>query len=257
MQGLFDPGINIIMSHINSYKGVITVSFGDHNHTGERAAYTVEELKMVANKFKNVEWVRLNDWLPGNIVDGEEALVLIVRDGLEQLGVDHWRAYEELSVLDWDRKGLSYGRLVNKHARWHLRFGETARDPAYLEGKGRIVEWSSVPLLGKVNDTLPEIMGEASRGLDCYSNYYYDLAKCGIGFHGDTERRKAAIFRFGGDAPLVYQWYVQGKQVGSPCKIQLKGGDFYFMTSKAVGWDWKRRKVPTLRHAAGGPKYVP
>lgn len=30
----------------------------------------------------------------------------------------------------------------------------------------------------------------------------------------------------------------------------------YIMSEKAVGYDWKKRKIPTLRHAAGADKYL-
>ena len=38
--------------------------------------------------------------------------------------------------------------------------------------------------------------------------------------------------------------------------IKLKDGDMYIMSEKAVGTDWKRRNIYTLRHSAGGPKYT-
>ena len=38
--------------------------------------------------------------------------------------------------------------------------------------------------------------------------------------------------------------------------FQINGGDMYIMSEKAVGNDWKRRSIPTLRHAAGGMKYL-
>jgi len=38
--------------------------------------------------------------------------------------------------------------------------------------------------------------------------------------------------------------------------IELRGGDIYIMSEKAVGTDWKKKNVPTLRHSAGSPKYT-
>jgi hypothetical protein len=35
----------------------------------------------------------------------------------------------------------------------------------------------------------------------------------------------------------------------------LNHGDIYIMSDKAVGYDWKKRKIPTLRHAAGCKKF--
>jgi len=34
-------------------------------------------------------------------------------------------------------------------------------------------------------------------------------------------------------------------------KINFNHGDIYIMSDKAVGNDWKKRKIHTLRHAAG------
>ena len=60
----------------------------------------------------------------------------------------------------------------------------------------------------------------------------------------------------GATTPLHYQWFHQGSPVGNRIKLRLHHGDFYVMSEKASGWDWKRRKVPTLRHAAGCKKYL-
>ena len=50
---------------------------------------------------------------------------------------------------------------------------------------------------------------------DCYmmkslgeGNYYYDIKKCGIGFHGDAERRKVVGIRLGDSIPLHFQWFL-------------------------------------------------
>lgn len=38
--------------------------------------------------------------------------------------------------------------------------------------------------------------------------------------------------------------------------MYLNSGDIYIMDEIATGNNWKLRKTPTLRHAAGAPKYV-
>lgn len=45
--------------------------------------------------------------------------------------------------------------------------------------------------------------------------------------------------------------FYQSKPIGPRMEIRLQPGDIYIMSEKAVGHDWKLRKVPTLRHAAG------
>jgi hypothetical protein len=55
---------------------------------------------------------------------------------------------------------------------------------------------------------------------------------------------------------LIYQWYKDGVKVGDPIKLLLNHGDVYIMSEKAVGFDWKKQKIYTLRHAAGSKKYT-
>ena len=87
-------------------------------------------------------------------------------------------------------------------------------------------------------------------------NYYFDVTKCGIGFHGDSERKKVVGVRFGASMPLHYQWFQDGSPVGRRQIINLHCGDLYVMSEKATGHDWKRRSQLTLRHAAGCSKFT-
>lgn len=68
---------------------------------------------------------------------------------------------------------------------------------------------------------------------------------------GDFERRIVVALRLGTSIPLHYQWFYRGEPVGARTIINLNHGDMYVMSEKAVGTDWKRRIIPTLRHAAG------
>jgi len=82
-------------------------------------------------------------------------------------------------------------------------------------------------------------------------NYYYDIQKCGIGWHGDGERRLVVGLRIGASIPLHYQWFHHSKPVGERQIINLSHGDVYVMSQKAIGTDWLQKLVPTLRHATG------
>ena len=55
---------------------------------------------------------------------------------------------------------------------------------------------------------------------------------------------------------MHYQWFLNSKPIGKRIKFELNDGDIYFMSKKAVGTDWKRKLIPTLRHAAGCKKYL-
>ena len=97
---------------------------------------------------------------------------------------------------------------------------------------------------------------EGAEELNGEANYYYDMSKCGIGYHGDAERKKVIAMRMGQSMPLYYQWFQNSKPVGERIKIELGDGDMYVMSEKAVGTDWLKKKTPTLRHATGCDKFT-
>ena len=55
---------------------------------------------------------------------------------------------------------------------------------------------------------------------------------------------------------LVFSWYHRFKKVGETYRHLLNGGDIYIMSEKAVGTDWKRSSIFTLRHAAGDDRLI-
>jgi hypothetical protein len=92
--------------------------------------------------------------------------------------------------------------------------------------------------------------------LEGEANYYYDISKCGIGFHGDGERKKVFAMRMGAPMPIYFQWFQRSAPVGNRMQFDLFDGDMYIMSEKAVGFDWLKKIVPTLRHATGCDKYT-
>jgi hypothetical protein len=56
-------------------------------------------------------------------------------------------------------------------------------------------------------------------------NLYYDISCCGIGFHGDSERRKVVAVRLGAAFPLQFQWFVRSSPVGKRVNVDLHHGD--------------------------------
>ena len=87
-------------------------------------------------------------------------------------------------------------------------------------------------------------------------NYYYNPEKCGIGYHGDSERKIVVGVRLGVSIPLCYQWFYKSKPIGDRIRLDLNHGDIYIMSAKAVGNDWRKRSIYTLRHSAGCDKYT-
>lgn len=226
---------------------VYTLTFGDcgENHPGmqqigRRAGEGVSAAKLRELCKKH----------GGEIIDlsahGEEACLWVVRDYLSDIKDN---LMEEMKGFAWDTRAKMRGRVVNKRARHNVCFNDESQEPDIENGKGTIIAWDSVPLLKSLKTRLETLV--ETPPLIAEGNHYYDAKKCGIGFHGDTERRIVIGCRLGDDFPLEYQWYHQTKPVGERYVLSLGHGDMYVMSSKAVGFDWKRRVIYTLRHGAG------
>lgn len=263
----------------------ITLTFGDQaeNHTGmeklgklvnKGEGFDLADLQSIKTKLEEIGSVcdliqlRLNTTEEPILHDPEKAYVLVIRDGvnkiLENCAYEDTNKYnlqgmfEEHICLDVDKLAWMHGRLVNKHARWNLCFDDESREPDYENKKGRIVGYSQIPITQQLLNELPKYFGEKAKKLKGEGNYYYDVSSCGIGFHGDSERRKVIGIRLGiGVTPnLHYQWFIKGKPTGDRIIIPLNGGDIYIMSEKAVGTDWKKKNIYTLRHATGCEKYT-
>ena len=244
-----------------------TITFGDvaENHarmqkigTLAENGYSVEKLNSIKNKLETegfmCEMVDL-----GALYQGEEkweASVLVIRKGVQKiLNMKSTKVVmQEHDSLTMDKKALMRGRVVNKHARWNLCFSDIDQEPDYEQGKGRIVSYKNIPLTQHIREWMQTITEDVL--LNAEANYYYDISKCGIGFHGDAERRKVFAMRIGASMPLYYQWFQESKPVGERIKIEMGDGDMYIMSEKAVGFDWMKKKVPPLRHATGCDKFT-
>jgi len=258
----------------------ITLTFGDmaENHVGmeqigsmvaEGEGFKLDDLKTIQASMEAIGCTCELISLSG----GELSLhplpmahVLIIRQGVPALlshatnrkhGISQLQLFQEQKALAYDTKAFMYGRVVDKHARWNLCFDEQGRDPDYAAGKGRIVGYNEVPLLHSLKDQIESYMGPKASAMKIESNYYYDTDKCGIGFHGDSERRKVIGVRIGySSTPMHWQWYHKGEPIGERIIVPLKPGDMYIMSEKAVGTDWKKKTIPTLRHATGSDKFT-
>jgi hypothetical protein len=113
-----------------------------------------------------------------------------------------------------------------------------------------------VPITKLIVDRFVEMFGPKANNLKGEGNYYYDVKTCGIGFHGDTERRKVIAVRLGATISMHYQWFYKGLPTGDRMIFPVDGGDIYVMSEKAVGTDWKKKNIYTLRHATGCSKFT-
>jgi len=252
----------------------VTITYGDQaeNHAGmemigqlSAKGFDLETLQKAKKKFESeggvAELIHLNKESGQEkiISSADDAYILIFRKGIDIILDEEGKADEffvEQTTLDPDTKAFMYGRVVNKIARHNLCFDENAQDPDYENKKGRIVPYSKVPILDLVRKAFVNYLGDGAKGLVAEGNYYYDVSKCGIGFHGDGERRKVIGVRLGASLPLHYQWFYDGKPVGDRVKLLLNHGDWYVMSEKATGFDWKKKLQYTLRHAAGSQKFL-
>ncbi len=251
-----------------------TLTYGEcaENHRGMQQlgqianeGFTKEDIDFAIDKFNgtgnaNCHVYELHTHLTKqkNSAEPEEAYVLVVKDGLRKMGVDPDKLFVEQNKLEKDKKAVMYGRVVNKIARHNLCFDDEGQEPDYDIGKGTVVPFSDVPLTRKLRNKLPKFFGKKAKKMKCEGNYYYDVKTCGVGFHGDEERKRVIGVRLGESIDLHHVWYLNGKRVGDWHTLTLDHGDVYLMSEKAVGNDFKKRKIYTLRHAAGSKtsKYV-
>ncbi len=248
----------------------MTLTFGDvaENHVKMQklgklssSGFSFEDLNKVATHFTNTRMINLKDYVNHPLKDQvKDAYVLIIKNGVNELCGSASYAddlYNEQMELDTDKQALMYGKVVNKHARHNLCFGYESQEPDYNSGKGRVYAFDELPYLNGVLEKLYELLGLSDQDLFAEGNYYYDPSKTGIGYHGDSERKKVIGIRLGVSVNLSYAWFCEGERVSSRISItNLSHGDIYIMSEKAVGNDWKKKKDLTLRHAAGCDKYT-
>lgn len=208
-----------------------------------------------------------------------EAHVLVIRAGVDHFLAqnqtsppkDHTDLFAEQVALDFDTQTyLPYGggRVVEKKARYNLCYDYAPQEPDYTNKKGRIIAFDSVPLTNHLRTALPQFLGQKAADLKIESNYYYDTSKCGIKFHGDSERRKVVGARLGNgpdSMPMYWQWYQKHgtyteEAVGEKICVPLHTGDMYVMSEKAVGTDcWNKFGATpryVVRHATGSSQYT-
>lgn len=252
---------------------VITLTLGDsaENHVGmvQHGTRLPAGQGFSLQDLANYEAILYERKIPFELVDLTQgnpdlppAFLLTIPQGLSQLLENpdaNSALYEEQTALEWDKKCYMYGRVVNKHARWNLCYDEKGSEPDYENKKGRVIALDDVPRLREFMSRLQTLFGAKMENLKVEGNRYYDTGKCGIGWHGDSERVKVVAVRLGTpdvDTPILYQWYKNSEPVGEPISISLRPGDIYMMSEKAVGTDWKRKTIYTLRHATGASKFT-
>jgi len=296
------------------FSETMTLTFGEQSvgHTGMEISgsgllpegLSMADLRRAQKKFHDIgvvtELIELNSILPDPI-GAQEAGILIVRGGIQVL-FDEWceinrregrcvsvpSLYREQQRLQWDKQAKMRGEVKNKQARYNLKYGETSIEPDYMNNVSRVVAFRDIPLTQIIREMIPVFLGSKTEKLQAEGNYYFRKNapgdKRGIGFHGDAERKVVVAFRIGSQMNIGYQWFLAGRPAGPTKKMLINGGDFYAMSEKASGYDWKRtvaniesvgsrwdrsqqvwepplpwvqrgKYLATLRHAAGHDSY--
>lgn len=173
-----------------------------------------------------------------------------------------------LMTLEFNEKNVSRGRKVQRHAQQSVVLTNDYEQEMQDDNPG-----DYVPLVHKMEKLptlilLREAIADMSQRRDlvhgtCEINRYENLPDdpdlCGVGFHGDRESNLVWAVRIGNtNVPLSYQWYLQASPIGERFFLpEFENGSIYFMSAKAVGNDFLKSSQPTLRHAAGGPRFAP
>ena len=243
----------------------ITAGEQSENHVGMKingnglstSGFTIEELILFKKNLKEngitSEYYRLDDTIEDKD-NLEPAALLIIRNGVDQLiNGPASNMLEEQLKFEWDKKywDTRRGRVLNKRARYNVCYGEKKQTPDYENKMGTIIAYDEVPILNTWRNSLGVLFGKKAKNLEVEGNLYYNTKKCGIGFHGDSERKKVIACSLGTSRPIHWQWYFKSNPIGDRIKFTLNTGDMYIMSEKTSGFDWKKRNIKTLRHAAG------
>ncbi len=252
---------------------MITLTAGEQseNHIGMKKngngladhGFDKKDLIRMKKKFQDLgcecKLYHLNQALEDNDVD--DAYLLIIKNGVDKLledtDYDVDDMFNEQKNLEWDKKYFDTRRqrVLNKHARYNLCYGNESKDPDYKNKQGRIIAYDDVPITQSVLEQYPEYFGPKAQNLQLEGNYYYDLKKCYIKFHSDCERKIVIAMRLGASNILYYQWYYNSKKIGKCMKFKLGIGDIYIMSEKATGYDGRKKTIKILKHATGPKKY--
>jgi len=205
--------------------------------------------------------------VPSGLPPMPEAAVLVIRrhDALVTAG-DVSTIERELWKTPIDTVAMM-GRgkrraIMNKNARHNNCMTDDAVRPAsvaakedYAEGRGSVADLQTIPELVGLRDRLATLVKRDLPVVE--NNFYYEIgSKCGIGWHGDKERRVTVLMRFGEaskEMDLKFQWFWNYKATGTIFQFHLKSGDIVVMSRVANGKDWDDAPMKrwTMRHATG------
>jgi len=199
------------------------------------------------------------------IVKVNSAHFLIIRNFipniLEKNNLTMGDLMTEVNSKYWDTKYWDTRRqkVLNKHARKNNCIAEIGQIADYEKGMGTIHSFDSMPIMNLLRNEFRKI-GEKFNFACGEGNLYEDggKKKNGIGWHGDSERRRVMSMRLGLNPSMsfYYRWKYRHTEIGKLMKWDINAGDVMVMSEWAVGTEWKSSSKVTLVHATGAKKYV-
>jgi len=190
----------------------------------------------------------------------DACLLVIPPSSVSNMGIDIAALKTEADHMPMDTQCWSrkHKGVITKRSRANNCITDNAQEPEIANKKGTILSFAMLPEMSKVRALIGKLFGERYAHLWAEANRYGVGTETGIGYHGDTERCVVVAIRIGGGVnPIAYQWFHRSRPVGDQMRFSIDEGSLYIMGAKAVGRDWKKKKVPTLRHAAGHDKFIP
>jgi len=169
--------------------------------------------------------------------------------------------FDDLLCTQFNEQAYMYGQLRQRHAQQSVVFADFEQKEDIAAGKSLVHNFDQIKHLVELRETISKLAGREEltsfvAETNRYRNRSDDGNLAGVSHHGDTESNLVCAIRLGAPLALSYNWWKKNEPVGKRLEIQLPGGSIYFMSAKAVGHDYKKSSIYTLRHAAGGPKYA-
>ena len=191
--------------------------------------------------------VELNPLCP---VPARDACVLVVRDPNPQRTA---ACLEAVKGIQYDNFTFAYGKILTAHSR-HLVFaGATPRVGDRDKGLHTILPWAGLPPLESARQWITAQLATTEIQAACILKYP-SIETGGLSWHGDGERKQTIVYRvdpISSKRPLWFRWYHKSLPIGEPVAVHLEAGDFCIASEVAVGTDFKKRSLPTVRHATG------
>ena len=196
----------------NNAAGCWTLSPTAEHHAGMQISGNIDHVPIPASTASSVaSWFESQGYDVTNIdlsvatgvpVDGG---VLHVKNGASRL-CDVDRMWDTFIGLPKDSQYLDRGGNVrNKHKRSNVNVGPHAESADIERGVGTTVAFSSAPEVSKLLRGLTQFGGGLDQIEVAEGNFYHTPVQCGIGLHGDSERKFAVGVSMGRTRYLEFQ----------------------------------------------------